>query len=251
MENKVCVFVDGENFRKSIEKLFEKEFDKNDYLPKNADWGKLFDWVVKEASAGDGKRFRTYWYVIQYIDFCPNKFPYAEIHAEELKKLLSNHTPFKDEFDKIGDEESLKTRMIEIRTDLSEIRNRMTKRFNGWITIQNGISQKHQSLEFRRAGAILYNLFDKTLGREKAVDVKLAVDLIALHNIYDMAVIVSGDQDYVPAVQIVKDLGKKVINVAFTTRSGELMPGGAKRLNHITDWSIKIPYAQLKGFLNL
>lgn len=34
---KVCVFVDGENFRYSIIELFKQEFDKADYLPKHAD----------------------------------------------------------------------------------------------------------------------------------------------------------------------------------------------------------------------
>jgi len=251
MEKKVCVFVDGENFRKSIEKLFAAEFDKRDYLPKNADWARLFDWVVKEAFNNDGKRFRTYWYVLQYIDFCPNKFPHADVNPGGLKKLLSEHYPLKDELDKITDQDELNVKMTEIVKELLAIRNTMSKRFNGWITVQDGISQKHQSLEFRRAGAILYNLFTRSLGKEKAVDVKLAVDLIALSNIYDKAVIISGDQDYVPAVQIVKDYGKKVVNVAFTTRSGELLPGGARRLNHSTDWSIIIPYDQLKGFLNI
>ena len=70
------------------------------------------------------------------------------------------------------------------------------------------------------------NLFDKSLGREKAVDVKLTSDMITLQGIYDIAIIVSGDQDYVPAAEVLKDCGKRVINVAFRTRSGKLLPGG-------------------------
>jgi hypothetical protein len=50
--------------------------------------------------------------------------------------------------------------------------------------------------------------------------VNLAVDMVTLHNIYDLAIIVSGDQDYVPAAQAVKDMGKPVVNVGFLARNG-------------------------------
>ena len=66
--------------------------------------------------------------------------------------------------------------------------------------------------------------------------------MIVLRDIYDIAVIVSGDQDYVPAVKVVKDFGKIVVNVAFLARNGRLLPGGARRLNHLTDDSIEIGY---------
>jgi uncharacterized LabA/DUF88 family protein len=58
------------------------------------------------------------------------------------------------------------------------------------------------------------------------VDVNLGVDMVLFRDIYDVAVIVSGDQDYVPAVQAVKDSGKHVVNVAFLARNGVLLPGG-------------------------
>ena len=87
--------------------------------------------------------------------------------------------------------------------------------------------------------------------QEKAVDVKLASDLIVLRDIYDVAIILSGDQDFVPAVEIVKDFGKRVVNVAFLTRGGRLLPGGARRLNQITDWSIELSHEELGPYLGL
>jgi len=62
------------------------------------------------------------------------------------------------------------------------------KRFNGWIAIQDGISSRHKAIEFRQAGYINFRLFDNSLGKEKAVDVKLATDLIVLKDIYDIAI---------------------------------------------------------------
>ena len=127
----------------------------------------------------------------------------------------------------------------------------MDRRFDGHIIMQEGIASKHTAVEFRRAGAIRYDLFTDSLGQEKAVDVKLATDLIVLRDIYDTAVILSGDQDYVPAVQVVKDSGKRVVNVAFRARNGSPLPGGARRLNQVTDNSLEIEYATLNSFLNI
>jgi len=89
------------------------------------------------------------------------------------------------------------------------------------------------------------------LGQEKAVDVNLAVDLITLKDIYETAVIVSGDQDYTPAVAKIKEHGKTVWNVAFKTRSGKLLPGGARRLNIVTDSVLEVGHKDLSGFLDL
>ena len=85
-------------------------------------------------------------------------------------------------------------KMTEIVGYLLEQQDRMQTRFDGWTEVQEGIAGRHTAIEFRKAGTITCNLLDNNrLGREKAVDVKLASDLIALKDIYDIAVIVSGD----------------------------------------------------------
>lgn len=127
----------------------------------------------------------------------------------------------------------------------------MSKRFGGWTSIQEGIATRHDAIEFRHAGAIQYDLFRRSFGQEKAVDVKLASDLIVLRDIYEVAVILSGDQDYVPAVQVVKDSGRRVVNVSFQTRSGRLLPGGARRLNQVTDRSLIVTHNDLARYLRL
>lgn len=47
---------------------------------------------------------------------------------------------------------------------------------------------------------------------EKGVDIVIATDMLrfAFSNVYDTAVLVSGDSDFVPAVQAVQDFGKHV-----------------------------------------
>ena len=46
---------------------------------------------------------------------------------------------------------------------------------------------------------------------------------------------------YLP-VEVLKDYGKRVVNVAFKTRGGKLLPGGARKLNKATDWGSSIPF---------
>lgn len=251
---KACIFIDGENFRHAIINLFPN-FNPAHYLPRNAKWTELFDWLVDQVIEF-GQRVRTYWYVIKVLDFFPYDLPNPNTvstninNFEKMKIILSKHQPYQDELDKLN--EPAKTqRMIEMLQELCDRCDEMERRSKGWTTIQEGISSKHRGIEFRRAGGMCFYLFEKRLGTEKAVDVKLASDLIMLKDIYDVAIIVSGDQDYVPAVEVVKDAGKHVVNVAFLTRSGDLLPGGARRLNQITDWHYSVPYDTFAGYLGI
>jgi len=245
-----CVFVDGENFRRSIGDLFPTDFDRNEYLPKRAKWGEFFDWLVGKACTQSAERLRTYWYVIEQVDFYPYRLPRADRETDTLHKVLSKNRSFRDELGGLDSEARL-CKMNEMVDQLKKTQQTFENRFKGWRVIQDGIAIHHRAVEFRRAGAIRYDLFTRNLGDEKAVDVMLATDLIMLRDIYDVAVIVSGDQDFVPAVRAVKDAGKSVVNVAFRTQNGRLLPGGARRLNEITDSSFELAHDNFKEFLGL
>ena len=246
---KVCVFVDGENLRHSIGDLFP-DFNRTSYIPK-ADWTKFFNWISCEVAGRDAERIRTYWYVVQNIDFAPANINAARKDMENLERILLKDSERAKQLSKITIQEKRNALIEQMADDIQEIQGVMEKRFDGWTYIQNSIAQNHTAIEFRRAGSIRYDLFKKVFGSEKAVDIKLAIDLIKLKDIYDIAIIVSGDQDYVPAVDAIKDFGKHTVNVAFRTENGYLLPSGAKRLNQSTDWSIEIKHSDLKNYLNL
>ena len=59
----------------------------------------------------------------------------------------------------------------------------------------------------------------------KGDDVYLANDLIkgAYENFYDTAIIVSGDEDFIPAIKTVQTLGKKVVNAFFHKSSSNAL----------------------------
>ena len=60
---------------------------------------------------------------------------------------------------------------------------------------------------------------------QKEVDVSLAVEMMehALMNHFDVAIVVSGDRDYVPAIEMVQDLGKRVEVASFRGCIGTAM----------------------------
>jgi len=243
---RVCIFVDGENFRHSIEGLFPGEFDKKDYLPKRARWAEFFDWIAYQACGAEAFRLRTYWYVIGEVDFFPWRFPSPHREETDLRRILHKDLATKERIAIANDPTA---EMETIVAELKKQRESLLGRLNGWKALQNGISLKHNFIEFRRAGTISFNLFEKKFGDEKAVDVQLATDLITLRDIYDHAIIVSGDADYVPAVQYAKNCGKVVINVSFKTKNDKLLPGGARRLNQLTDKCLEVPYDRMRDFL--
>jgi len=84
-----------------------------------------------------------------------------------------------------------------------------------------------------------------------AVGLKLATDVLKLKDIYEVGIIVSGDGDYVPAVQAIKDWGKHVVNVSFLKKNGGVLPGGARRLNQCTDRVIELEYDEVRDFMKI
>jgi uncharacterized LabA/DUF88 family protein len=64
-----------------------------------------------------------------------------------------------------------------------------------------------------RLGRLVYHNWPNSPPYEKGVDIQLATDMIthSFKNNYDVAVLVAGDNDFVGAIQSVKDNGKNVV----------------------------------------
>lgn len=67
----------------------------------------------------------------------------------------------------------------------------------------------------------------RSVYEEKGVDVQIAVDMLtgAFRDVYDVAVLVSSDGDFRPAVEAVREVGKRVEYICFpgATRSSALV----------------------------
>ena len=239
---RTCIFIDGENFRHSLKGLF---YDRRPaYLPPQADWKEFFDHLA--GLIPNAALVRTYWYVVDQLLFSPGQ---EHLTIAELKQIIAEYgtKDFKRLLNFPNPDQYLKW----VLDDFASDKKKMIARFAGWRSAQDSIARKTDYVEFRRSGVIRYSLFDGEFGSEKAVDVKLAVDLLELRHVYETAIIVSGDQDYVPAVQVIKDLGKKAINVVFRNRRGDLLPGGDRSLNIKCDKTITVYYTDMERFIIL
>ncbi|MDH4099295.1 MAG: NYN domain-containing protein [Nitrospirota bacterium] len=82
-------------------------------------------------------------------------------------------------------------------------------------------------------------IFDRPMNKtiEKQVDVYLATQMVALayENVYDIAFLVSGDEDFVPAIEVVHQKGKIVVAVAAETAMSRLLKRRADRFILIDD----------------
>src|SRR5436190_24126700 len=100
--DRACIFVGGENLRHSIIDLFGSDFNPSDYLPKQADWGGFFDYLVNKANAE--LRLRSYWYAVDEIDLWPyNISKLLKNDPAKLEQVLRKYRPFSTQIDSAPD----------------------------------------------------------------------------------------------------------------------------------------------------
>ncbi|WP_293444758.1 NYN domain-containing protein [Persephonella sp.] len=92
-----------------------------------------------------------------------------------------------------------------------DVREQLRKQMGFLKELQNlGIKVKTMPLKKTPEGYI-----------EKGIDILIATDMISLafKNAYDTVVLVSGDSDFVPVVEKIQELGKRVENASFKKTS--------------------------------
>ncbi|MFC1902326.1 NYN domain-containing protein [Chloroflexota bacterium] len=94
-----------------------------------------------------------------------------------------------------------------------------------------------------RLGRLVYNNWPSTPPYEKGIDVQLATDMIThnFKNNYDVGILVAGDNDYVGAVQAVKDNGKHIEVSLFGKQ------GTSRQLREAADRVVTINSRFIKG----
>ena len=114
-------------------------------------------------------------------------------------------------------------RKYNIKADYEKLKNIITgdRKLHGIFLyegvvypISSGKKRWYEELN-KRSGYVIKASFDKIISSgaiEKKVDIKIAIDIVSLayENAYDTAVLVSGDGDFVPAVEKVKELNKSM-----------------------------------------
>ena len=192
---------------------------------------------------------RSYWYVIyelQYNDFFASDSFKQKLPKDKLK-YFKEYAPSKASgINNNTKGEQLNKILKECFSLLEENESSICSQFAEWKRKESIIQEKTDRLQYQRFGYLKVKL-DNGKGNigfisEKGVDIKLATDLITLHSVYDIAIIVSGDGDYIPAVTAIKNRGKQVLIVDFKNQKGQFLPGGSRKLKEHCDFSFSMNY---------
>ena len=86
-----------------------------------------------------------------------------------------------------------------------------------------GITVVTKPLRYKDVRCERCNTIDRRVPYQKGIDIALSTDLLMLayENVYDVAIIISGDNDFVPAIEQVKRKGKIVRIVSFGSSLGQ------------------------------
>ena len=222
---KVMFFVDGQNFKKNLQtfafKPFESEktessdeirFPKKFRLDeKHFLWQKFFFAVLErlnKITSHQHRLIRVCWYNAQYMT------PYWR-SDRAIKKIMDE---YKDKLSGLSHDKIAELAERWYRSEKEYFNNCKDK-------VYDQIQLKSDFIEFKYCGQYAVNPFyvhrfykpdgDKyfyqgTRIGEKGVDVGIAIDMVAKMPNYDVAVLVSGDADFIPVVRYIKDNCRQV-----------------------------------------
>ena len=111
----------------------------------------------------------------------------------------------------------------------------------------DGMARLHDKLRYLGFRIIARESYDELRQEQKEVDVALACEMIAhaFRDNYDIAILVSGDRDFVPAIQHVQASGKRVEVAAFADSVGRELRKSADRFHELETY----PLLQMKSSL--
>lgn len=218
---RAVIYVDGQNLRFKLDALSLKEKDVN--------WGALFASLLPP----DHRLLRAYWY--QAAKVAP--WEWNSRHHGRLCPRDMNLDDFRERATAYYESE---------RVRLETIHSQVYER----------IEREYDAIEFRYNGVLKVNPVEvwgdpeslkigKRVG-EKGVDVAMAVDLVRHADHYDTAIVVSGDFDFLPAIQAVKDRLRRVIIVSIMRGHPPHHQGQARRLTSLCDAQVDIWEGDLK-----
>lgn len=141
-------------------------------------------------------------------------------HYHIIKELCPSKKPYLFDFEKfikylIGKRKHVRTYYYGVPLDISYNEKKYMKQQQFFDRLQR-IPDFH--LILCRMQKI--KIDGKSTYRAKEDDIHLAVDMVKLayNDAYDTAILVSSDGDFVPAIIVVKEKGKKVENIGFENK---------------------------------
>ena len=101
----------------------------------------------------------------------------------------------------------------------------------------------HRNLQRDGFRVVLRNAFDVSERMQKEVDMSMGCTMVALayQDAYDTAIVVSGDRDFLPAIEMIESLGKTVEIASFLSSKSSELARGADVFHNLS----KMPIIQM------
>ena len=210
MALRTAVFIDGANFRGNLRDFgFTSELSNGRVYrleERHFNWDEFFSGVLDKFNAETGwehQLIRVHWYSAATISPWPRKyeFPLSQKVVTEHSgiKGLTTDVVLEKARDWYSRERSYFERLREdtferIQREINFLEFRYVGQYKVLPLQASSIQERSGEIEYRgtRVG-------------EKGVDLGIAVDMIAKMPYYDVAILVSGDADFLPVVGYLKD----------------------------------------------
>jgi len=229
---RTAIYIDGENLRKTVEK-YEFSIDSYSYQLRERliNWTEFFKGIIaklKERTSLEHRLIGARWYLSNQVRVIGESIRNMRFClADCLKELPSLSESELEQLSK----DWIEKEKIRVRKESEEIRADLEK--------------KYDYLEFKYVGEFILNRYKKhncgtdsrtranyyngTRAGERGVDVGMAVDMVTQITSLDAIVIVSGDRDFIPAIDYIKT---RMVNVYSFT----LARGVPPHVEYLSEW---------------
>ncbi|NBJ15220.1 MAG: NYN domain-containing protein [Dehalobacter sp. 4CP] len=245
---KGTIFVDGSNFLGSLSKV-GIQIQIKDY---ETFFRYVFDESVKiwskclRGSSITTLMNRVYWYAVGSIDIWDFDKPETKQHLYEI--FNKEKEPKKTYMTLIGKQNAgmPQNEVAEKAWDMlfKETKTWYQKRkanIDGFGNFYTGLQRSSDFIEVISCGHWKIKPLTRVI-LEKELDTRLAVDIVTLESIYDFALIISGDADFIPSIEYIKKRGKHVGVVELIKGFPPEKKGQqfSNRLGTVADFVVKI-----------
>jgi uncharacterized LabA/DUF88 family protein len=221
---RVAIFVDGSNLYGSLRAMNLEVSDYGDF------YGHIHDEAVsrwqkvtrRPASASGAQLTRVYWYSVGSIDDWDLSLSQSQSALQ--KAFLKERDVHDGWLARVGKAEGLKGAALEEKAwascfaDMKVWYEKKCATLENMRRFQQAIRMATDLIDVVPAGHWKVDFLHKRV-EEKGLDTSLAVDLLALEDNYDLAVVISGDADSIPSIVRMKERGKQVAAVEFVSGS--------------------------------
>lgn len=250
--HRFALFVDGSNLFGSL-KAMNLEVD---------DYEKLFAYIFTEAVSlwrhvthqsepCAAELLRSYWYVVGSMDHWDLALPQSQT---ALRRAFATDKEIRDAWLATAGRESpgLDQSHLEDKAwamcfaDFRAWYARKENILEGMRRFYQGVRITTDLIDIIEAGHWKVNFLHKWV-EEKGLDTRLAVDMVALQDNYDVAVLVTGDADSIPSIQHLKKSNKHIAVVEFINGSPPEERGRtfSSRLKEHADFVLRVYETEL------